>query len=265
MKFKTLTECLQFRYDPKKYIQFLGKLDLDKIVNSNPVSAMDKKQTLEELNETDFKSVLSKNKIHEVLLKKYSLNSVAVGETDFERVLNLLKWLTDNTFYNGAQIFNIPDNSIDILNYSFKKPFKNAINCRMKAIAFADCLVAAGLKAYPVCMLSSDFCECHFTCQVYISELDKWCAFDPSFGCYFTDESGALIDIFEVRDLFLSEKQPVVCGYNFNGTTECFDIYMKLFLHVCISNLSTWQDNSLDRRTGKKWKYKKKFHSKIPR
>ena len=30
------------------------------------------------------------------------------------------------------------------------------------------------------------------------------------------------------------------------------------------SNLSTWNDNSMEQRTGKKWKSKKIFQSKIP-
>lgn len=265
MKLKTLLQCIKMRGNLNEYIEFVNSADVEKILAQEPVCIKDKGSKDKELAETDYASILGRNEIHDVISEKYSLNEIAVGETDFERVLNVLKWLTDNTFYNGMQIIPLSDNSPDILEFSFGKPFKNAINCRLKAIAFADCLVAVGIKAYPVCMISSKFNYCHFTCQAYISELEKWCVFDPSFGCYFTDKSGNPIDIFEMRNIFIKGNQPTVCGYNFNGTTECFEVYVKSFLNACVSNLSTWQDNSPDRRTGRKWKHKKKFQSRIPR
>lgn len=248
-----------------KYIEFVKDTDTNQILKDEPVFEKDKSFKDKELTETDFSSILSRNEMHDKLLAEYSLDRIAVGKTDFERILNVLKWLTDNTFYNGMQVVPLTDNSLDILKFSFGKSFKNAVNCRLKAIAFADCLVAVGIKAYPVCMTSSKFNYCHFTCQAYISQTDKWCVFDPSFGCYFTDRDGNPIDIFEMRNIFIEGNQPTVCGYNFNGTTECFEVYIKSFLNACVSNLSTWQDNSSDRRTGRKWKHKKKFQARIPR
>lgn len=150
------------------------------------------------------------------------------------------------------------------MNYAFGKTFRNAINCRLKAIAFADCLVAVGIKAYPVCMQSTEFKNCHFTCRAYISELDKWCVFDPSFGCWFADQNGKPIDIFEMREMFLQGEEPTVIGYNLNGTAECFDVYINAFIKCCISNLSTWCDNSMNRRNTKKLPEKKKFNAKLP-
>ena len=67
-------------------------------------------------------------------------------------------------------------------------------------------------------------------------------------GCWFSDKAGNPIDIFEMREMFLQGDEPVVNGYNFNGTTECFEVYINCFLKMCISNLSTWRDNSMDRR-----------------
>lgn len=202
--------------------------------------------------------------MHRIIAEKYNLFEVATAQKDFEKVIQVLTWLTQNTFYNGAQIHLLSDNTLDILKYSFGKPFKNAINCRAKAIALADCLVAVGIKAYPVCMCSVKSRNCHFTCRAYISELNKWCIFDPSFGCWFSDSNENPIDIFEIREMFLQNNEPIVHGYNFNGTTECFDVYMNGFLKVCISNLSTWHDNSMDRRDTKKLPDRKEFKCKIP-
>ncbi len=249
----------------KNYHAFVKNYDAAKFLADEPLCVMDKGYNNTELTATDFDNILAKTELYEKLAKKYNLHEIAFGKTDFERAVNLLNWLTKNTFYNGAQLSSQTDSSLDILDNSFGKSFKNAINCRSKAIVYADCLVSVGIKAYPVCMISSGFKEgCHFTCHVYISDSDKWCAFDPSFGCWFTDKSGNMIDLFEIRNMFIAGEIPVVNGYNFNGTTECIDIYTDCFLKLCLSNLSTWNDNSMERRTGKKWKHKKKFQSKIP-
>lgn len=249
----------------ENYLNFVKSYNTKKFLNNEPLCIKDKGYGNSELTKTDFSAILGHTKMHDELKSRYSLDVVARGNTDFERITNLINWLTNNTFYSGAQFINLPDNSLNILKYSFGKQFSKAINCRFKAIVFSDCLMAVGIKAYPVCMISSEFKEgCHFTCHVYISELDKWCAFDPSFGCWFTDENGNMIDLFEMRNMFLVGKSPVIHGYNFNATDECIDIYMDCFLKLCLSNLSTWKDNSMDRRTGIKWKYKKMFSSKIP-
>lgn len=247
-----------------KYLSFVKAYDTEKWLNNEPLVIKDKTFGNKDLKPTTFQNILGFTPMHKELAEKYSLNDIASGKTDFERALNVLNWLTENTFYNGAQFKSITDNSLDILEFSFKKPFKNALNCRLKAITFADCLVSVGIKAYPVCMVSQNFSNCHFNCHVYISELDKWCAFDPSFGCYFTDESKNPISLFEMREIFLDGKAPVVNGYNFNGTDECIDIYVNGFEKFNLSNLSTWQDNSMERRTQKKIDNKKKFQSKIP-
>ena len=100
--------------------------------------------------------------------------------------------------------------------------------------------------------------------MVYISEEDKWCTFDPSFGCWFTDKENNLLDIFEIRELFLENKEPIVKGYSFNGKQENFDVYINCFIKLCISNLSTWADNSSDRRSEDNFSGRKQFNSAIP-
>ncbi len=246
----------------KSYTEHVSKINTEKLLKKEPTRANDKSYDGKELCQTDLNAITSRNEMHDELEKKYNLHKIASGNTDFERTLNLLKWLTDNTFYCGMQQKTVTDNSLDILDFSFGKSFEYAINCRAKAIAFADCLVAVGIKAYPLCLLSLKFRNCHLICRVYLSELNKWCAFDPSFGCYFTDKNGNLLDVFEIRDLFIGGKHPTVCGYNFNGTKDCFNIYMNGFLKHCISNISTWEDSSLNCRH--KNGQEKAFNFKVP-
>ncbi len=268
MNLKNLSKYIELLklQNQNNYHEFVKNYDTAKLLKNEPLYINDKGYGNTELEETSIEAVTKPTEMHGNLAQKYSLHKLSCGENVLARTLSVLNWLTENTFYNGAQIINLKDNSLDILEYSFRKNFKKAINCRFKAIVFADCLTAVGIKAYPVCMISSKFKEgCHFTCHVYIDELNKWCAFDPSFGCYFTDENSNMLDLFEIRDIFLKGNKPVICGYNFNGTDECVDVYSDAFLKLCLSNLSTWNDSSTDKRSSKKWKYKKKFQSKIPR
>lgn len=140
----------------EKYISHVANMEYEKDLSEEPVCIKDKISDDEELVETDLSSVVSRLEMHDLLADKYNLSAVATAETDFEKVLQVLNWLTEHTYYSGAQMRLLTDNSLDILEYSFDKPFVNAINCRYKAIALADCLVAVGIKAYPVCMLSAE-------------------------------------------------------------------------------------------------------------
>ncbi len=253
-----------FHSDKDKYISFVASSDYKSDLEKAPLRITDKGYNGAELTDTTVEDITQITPLHRKIAEKYKLHNIANGNGDFEKTVQIINWLTENTYYNGMQYKGVTDNSLDILEFSFGKPFENAINCRHKAIAFADCLTAIGIKAYPVCMVANDQKGNHFTCRVYISELDKWCMFDPSFGCWFSDESNNPLDIFEVRELFLSNKEPVIHGYNFNGTDKCKDVYINSFLKCCMSNLSTWQDNSLDRRDSKSFSKRKQFASGIP-
>lgn len=264
MNIKTLIKCFPLQVNQKKYEQFVKKTDCKKLLEEEPPIISDKFFDNQDLVITSLNNATEYFDIHKKLNEKYNLFEIANADTDFEKAIQILRWLTDNTFYNGAHLHQLTDNTIDILNYAFGKSFKNAINCRCKAIVFTDCLVAVGLKAYPVCMMSSKLRNCHFTCRAYIRELNKWCVFDPSFNCWFSDKNGKPVDIFEMREIFLQGDEPTINGYNFNGTRECFDVYMNGFLKLCISNLSTWQDNSMDRRDIKKISESKKFNAILP-
>lgn len=264
MKIKAFIKKFLQHSDPKKYEQSIRSLDFKRILAEDPICANDKRFDGTELVSTNLESTTLYTEMHKSLAIKYKLSEIATAEDDFNKSLQILNWVRLNTFYNGSPLYKVTDNSLDILKHSFGKKFKNAINCRSRAIVFSDCLVAIGIKAYPVCMQSAKFQNCHFTCRVYIKELKKWCLFDPSFGCWFSNKAGNPIDIFETRDLFLRNDEPTVNGYSFNGTTECLDVYMNLFLKNCISNLSTWRDNSGDRRKSKNYAYAKRFDAKLP-
>lgn len=259
-----LIDILIIQFSSEKYSEYVSRFDYENDLIKEPVCINDRAYDDTELTATELNNTVCTYDFHTQLNEKYNLSAVATAENDFDKTVQILEWLTKHTYYSGAQMRLLKDDTLDILEYSFDKPFTHAINCRYRSIAFADCLVSIGIKAFPVAMVSSEFNSSHFTCMVYISEKDKWCSFDPSFGCWFTDEKGTLLDIFEIRELFLQDKEPKVMGYSFNGKQENFDVYMNSFLKLCISNLSTWADNSADRRSEKSFSGRKQFKSIIP-
>ena len=259
-----LIDRIIVQFSSEKYSEFVSEMDYEKELLREPVCIKDMASEKTELAETELDKIIQPYDFHIQLNEKYNLSEIATADNDFDKTVQLLEWLTEHTYYSGMQMKMLNDDTLEILDYSFDKPFNRAINCRYRAIAFADCLVAVGIKAFPVAMVSSEFTGSHFTCLVYISEEDKWCSFDPSFGCWFTDKEGELLDIFEIRELFLENKEPVVKGYSFNGKQENFDVYMNSFLKFCISNLSTWADNSTDRRSENTFSGRKQFSSAIP-
>ena len=259
-----LIDRIIVQFSSEKYSEFVSEMDYEKELLKEPVCIKDMASEDRELTETELDKIIKPYDFHTQLNEKYNLSDIATADSDFDKTVQILEWLTEHTYYSGMQMKMLNDDTLEILDYSFDKPFNRAINCRYRAIAFADCLVAVGIKAFPVAMVSSEFTGSHFTCLVYISEEDKWCSFDPSFGCWFTDKEGELLDIFEIRELFLENKEPVVKGYSFNGKQENFDVYMNSFLKFCISNLSTWADNSTDRRSENTFSGRKQFSSAIP-
>lgn len=241
------------------YIDLVSKTDLNKIPKLTQCA--DKALDGNELKETSFENMFVHLNSFDTLIEKYNLNSIADCDNDFENVIKLMGWFNDNTYYSGAQYKFLYDDTLEILNFSFGKGFKNAINCRYKAIAFTDILVAVGIKAFPICLIDSNFDGCHLMCEVYLREQNKWMVADPSFNTHFTDENGKILNVFELRNYFLCGKEPEIIGYKFNETGKCRDIYVNAFVKACLANISTWHDNSDADRHNKK---RKDFVYKIP-
>lgn len=243
------------------YVDYVAGLDISK---EAPLIVGDESK----LKEPDKDNLFTYLDEYDAIKDKYSLKSVVKGSTDFERTLSLMQWLTDNTYYSGQQIlFNKPlaDDALAILDFSFRKPFSHAINCRYKAIAFSDLLIASGIKAVPIALLDSKNDGNHLMVQAFLSDEQKWVLLDPSFNTYFTDKDANVLDVFELRELFLSGQDPIICGYNFNGTTKGMDVYKLLFVKSVMTNLSTWHDNTNLNRKSAKFSERKTFDCKIPR
>ena len=245
---------------PQAYYYFLEKTDLSRFP-ALQIGAIDK------LEEADESRLYQWMEDYPLLLRQYPLQDCAQGADDFHTALRVMDWLSAHTHYCGLQFRLIPDRTPAILAYGYDKPFRNAINCRFKAIAMADCLLALQKKAYPVALIAQKEKgkdqPCHLMVQMYARELEKWVVFDPSCRTYFLDETGRPLDIFELREQFMEEKTPRFPGYDLNGSDGLQDIYIQSFVKPALTNITTWSDNSMDRRNGKSLQTRKPF-DRIP-
>lgn len=178
-----------------------------------------------------------------LLLRQYPLQECAQGADDFHTALRVMDWLSAHTHYCGLQFRLIPDRTPAILAYGYDNPFRNAINCRFKAIAMADCLLALQRNAYPVALIAQGEKgkdrPCHLIVHMYARELEKWVVFDPSFRTYFLDKTGRPLDIFELREQFMEEKTPRFPGYDLNGSDGLQDIYIQAFVKAALTYITT--------------------------
>ncbi len=203
-------------------------------------------------------------KEYDKLKAKYTIDGIAAIESDFEKAVAVMQWLTDNTYYFGMSFKMLPDDTIKMLKYSYQKGFSGAVNCRDKAIILTDLLIAYGIKAYPIMLNNITKTECHFVTHVYCNDLRKWVVLDPSFNTYFTDEENNVLNIYELREFKIKGKVPQENGYNFNGTQKAKDIYLKYFIGNGLARISTWKDNSNHKRKSSNLGKRKCFDYKLP-
>ena len=183
--------------------------------------------------------------VHDQLEKAYGLNEIAGQGSAFERSLRLMDWFCDHTRYNGMEIRACyrfqgkTEDSLRILRYACDGGFRRAINCRHKAYAFADCLMAVGIFSIPIAMESRTYrpdekpvtmTPCHFVVHAWLPEECRWVMLDPSMNAYVTDETGRALNLIEIQALHRQGEKLNVAQYNFNSTQDCRETYLNGFL-----------------------------------
>jgi hypothetical protein len=178
--------------------------------------------------------------VHGKLLDAYCLNEIA-GEGDtFTRALRVMDWLTVHTYYSGASVWSgyfnqWRENSYGRLGFAFDKPFSHALNCRHRAMIFADCLTAVGIYAMPLVIMPG-----HLVVHVWLPEEHRWIMLDPSLNSYITDNDDRALNLVEIHDHRRQGKKLCVAQYSLNGTQDCRGVYLDAFvlnslqaIHVC--------------------------------
>ena len=133
---------------------------------------------------------------------KWGLSEIAGAGDALSRALNLLHWLCAHTIKGNP--LSMPEgmkmNAQSLLDWSFDQP-GNDPNCKHLSIILSECLLAVGVKAYPLwCMPKVYEGDNHVVVQVWLPEENRWIMLDPSFNLYVTDEAGRMLDTREFRE-----------------------------------------------------------------
>lgn len=182
-----------------------------------------------------------------MLKKKYNLEKITKGKTDFQRAYNLMVWL-HSIFIHDPNYVNSPEDNADKL---IKRLMNlQPVNCHGAAIIMTECLLSLGIKASMIWLLSADpyDSDCHVVPIVYCSEYNKWIMFDSTVNCVCYDETGEPLSIFEVRqklanndDIEYSSTLRFIrtkCSYNYQK--RMFSGYLSknmfMFKGYCVNN-----------------------------
>ena len=116
-------------------------------------------------------------------------------------------WVSKTLRSNGACISPQNCNANEILDLTINNGLQS--NCRMYAIVLTEILLSLGYKARMIKCLPMDlrFTECHCMCIVYCDFYNKWIVMDPSLGGIYYDENRIPMNIFEIREAIISNKQ----------------------------------------------------------
>ena len=191
------------------------------------------------------------------LKDKYNLENIAQNGSTLSKALNIMKWLTDNTYYcgqskcNGEEVFSI-------LEYGLKSGFEHAIRCDQKSITLSECLLALNILAHPIAIESYEFHDTgdcitgigsHSCTHIYLPEEEKWIMFDPSFNAYFTDKNGTILNIMEIKSTLKKGEPVVLAQYNLNGHEDIFRKgYPYGFIYNLSFRISVWDGNHQSNR-----------------
>lgn len=130
------------------------------------------------------------HKKYDELKSRYPIEQIAGNGGDFERALNLCRWLAPNLAHKGdfSLTCDFEDNALFLLDYSFGIS-QCGINCACKAKILVECCLALGIFArrvslYPNSPYDSDN---HVVAEIYDRIRQKWIMLDPTTGGYFSD------------------------------------------------------------------------------
>jgi len=180
---------------------------------------------------------------YQLLIERYNLHKIAGNETDLEKSINIMRWVSNNVLHNGNNndIENIKCDALSILNYSFGKGIEFGLICRHQAIVFTECCLSIGLKAKTIhCLPFSpyDF-ESHVVSMVYLKELNKWGMFDPTNNAYFMNDKGIVLSPIEAR-YYLS-----IDRIEINNDIKKNTDYYKRYMAKNLFYIKYWAINTL--------------------
>lgn len=152
----------------------------------------------------------------------YDLPKIAGNGTTQEKAINLLAWLSKNVDHYGSYDNHVEQNSLALLKYAYRKGEKSAINCKALAVVLCEMLLSQGIPARTIWLMPGnpqDF-DNHVVAIAYIKERDQWIFLDPSYNAYFTNDTGNILSIEQIRNAMIAgETLNLNKDAHYNGKT----------------------------------------------
>ena len=188
------------------------------------------------------------------LCETYNLLEIAGKNSDFEKSVNLLNWVSSNIYHDGNYTNHIENTAMKLLEYSFGKSIENGINCRSLSLLLTECLLAVGIEARTIYILPLspfDF-DNHVVCEAWIDDLNKWIMLDPSYNLY-AAKDGKCLNVIELREALANQEEIVFNeGANYNGDpinkNELLEYYAKDLYRFMVADKQGSNSESIEGR-----------------
>jgi len=199
------------------------------------------------------------NKNFFALKNKYELDKISGNSDDLSKALNILFWLCEHTYHNGAYTNHVPPNALDLLEFSFDKGESGGINCKNLAYILTECLLSIGLPARTVFIypFSYEDLDNHVVTHVYIKSIAKWIMLDPTWCGYFSDEDGNILNLIEIQNTFANNHDIYINdAFSHNGKklaknteqVQWYKRYMaKNMFYFKINEIGTFEQDNIGR------------------
>ncbi len=161
-------------------------------------------------------------------LKKYLPTELYMHtDNEFKRMIKLMLWVHNFLIPSGAAVPIHPFNCLNILEKT--KTEKITSNCWMFAIVLNEIFLSFGYKSKMIRCMPFDlrFKDCHCVVQAYVSEYNKWVMFDAAFGTYYTDAQKNPLDLKEIRNHIIMNKQLYTPLTPLKYSKELFKYWIK--------------------------------------
>ncbi len=161
------------------------------------------------------------------------------GKNDFEKIKKVLRWVNEALMFSGQQECPYPLNAKRILAHVREN--KVTVNCLSHAMVLNECLHQIGIVSRIIFCLPIDInpIENHVVVHAYSEQYSKWIALDPSWNCYYCDQTGTIMSLPEIRKAIVADL-PFSIQYNHRMTMgvkespyKQYFVWENLYSYLC--------------------------------
>jgi hypothetical protein len=157
------------------------------------------------------------------LRQKYNLDSIADNVDELSQIINLMKWTHTTVPHSPTIAGDFPKCMSALCLIDYCKTNDTGLPCYLISLVQNDVYLSMGFKSkYVFCLPDEkEISDNHVINIVYSRTLKKWIWMDPTFEVYMMDSNNNLLDVSQVRQRMIDNKNLTVSdGFNENGKPE---------------------------------------------